>query len=116
MLVRQLSVLSFVALAFGGPLFGRNPRCNDATMQCCNDVKPANSSEVTSASMGPSAPLGLADLLMQLPANTPVGLNCDPITAGAGSSAGCNTNTVCCTNTSFNGGLINVGCVSLADI
>ncbi|KAI9461329.1 hydrophobin [Boletus coccyginus] len=96
-----LAVLPFVALAHSGPLAGRNPRvCNTGSIQCCQSVQSANSPAATVL-----APLlGLAGLL----GNGQIGLQCSSLT-GAGSSAQCESNPVCCNDTHYDG-LINVGC------
>ncbi|KAF8548600.1 fungal hydrophobin [Imleria badia] len=95
-----LAALPFVALAYGGPLFGRNPKvCNTGTIQCCQSVQSAGSPLATAL-----APLlSLSGILL---GNGQIGLQCNSLT-GAGSS--CESNPVCCNDTHFDG-FINVGC------
>ncbi|KAG8216644.1 hydrophobin [Butyriboletus roseoflavus] len=96
----SLSVLPFVALAYGGPLIGRNPQCDTGSMQCCQSMQPAGSPalSVLASLLGLDLPVADDD--------TQVGLQCSSL-SGAGS--GCEAQPVCCSNTSFNG-LINMGC------
>ncbi|KAN0086297.1 fungal hydrophobin [Tylopilus felleus] len=97
-----LAVLPFVALAYSGPLIGRNPRmCNTGSVQCCQSVQAAGSPAVSAL----TPLLNLSGILL---GNGQVGLSCTSLT-GAGSTAKCEAKPVCCNNTHF-GGLINVGC------
>ncbi|GJE93625.1 fungal hydrophobin [Phanerochaete sordida] len=104
---RTLVVLALFGGAIASPaLVSRAPTtCSAGPVQCCNSVQPASSAEASKA-------LGLIGLVLS-GLDVPVGLDCDPISViGAGSSANCNSEPVCCDEIHQNG-LLNIGCLPL---
>ncbi|KAL5521983.1 SC3_3 [Sanghuangporus sanghuang] len=79
-------------------------QCNTGSVQCCNSVQPASSSDVTSL-------FGLLGVILD-DLNVDVGLTCSPLSIIGLGSGECNANPVCCENNNFNG-LIAIGCVPI---
>ncbi|KAG7442193.1 fungal hydrophobin, partial [Guyanagaster necrorhizus] len=78
--------------------------CSSGDLQCCTSVQSGDSSAV-------SALLGLLGVVLS-DVTALVGITCIPITIVGVGSTGCNQQTVCCENNSFNG-LIAIGCVPI---
>ncbi|CAL1711621.1 unnamed protein product [Somion occarium] len=102
-----LFLTSFVAAAPGKtPPILPPGQCNTGNVQCCNTVESADSESG-------SALLGLLGIVLNVPANVLLGINCSPITViGGGVGSSCSANPVCCENNSV-GGLINIGCIPI---
>ncbi|KAI6012100.1 hypothetical protein PISMIDRAFT_677031 [Pisolithus microcarpus 441] len=104
MFSRVFAVASLAALALAGPLSVRD-QCNTGTIQCCQQVQQA------SYYQSAFQEIGLGELLAGVTGQ--IGTQCSPISVvGASNGAQCNAQTVCCTNTQFNG-LINIGCMPI---
>ncbi|EKM51250.1 uncharacterized protein PHACADRAFT_263293 [Phanerochaete carnosa HHB-10118-sp] len=104
-LFRTLVPLALVAGALASPHLVKRTQgsCNAGPAQCCQSVQPASSSDASSA-LKTLLDIPIQDL------NVPIGLNCLPINVvGVGNGADCASTPVCC-NSSYKGGLVNVGC------
>ncbi|KAK0447421.1 fungal hydrophobin [Desarmillaria tabescens] len=78
--------------------------CDSANLQCCNSVQSGNSNAVGML-------LGLLGVVLS-DVTALVGISCTPITIVGVGSTGCNQQTVCCQNNTFNG-IIAIGCVPI---
>ncbi|EJF57695.1 hypothetical protein DICSQDRAFT_36493, partial [Dichomitus squalens LYAD-421 SS1] len=83
--------------------------CNTGPIQCCDQVAPANSTQMSSIisaiGIGLDVLGGLGDSL--------VATSCSPIDVlSLGGGAECNQSPVCCNNNDYQG-LINIGCVPI---
>ncbi|EIN05020.1 fungal hydrophobin, partial [Punctularia strigosozonata HHB-11173 SS5] len=79
-------------------------QCNTGSIQCCNSVQNASSSNSNFL-------LGLLGIVVS-GVDALVGITCSPITVIGLGNSGCSANPVCCENNSF-GGLISLGCVPI---
>ncbi|KAI0628645.1 hydrophobin [Trametes polyzona] len=95
----------FTALAAATPVPQGSASCNTGPINCCQDVRSANDTSVTTL-------LGLLGVVVQ-DLTASVGLQCSPINViGAASGNACSATPVCCENNNV-GGLISIGCVPI---
>ncbi|KAK0200386.1 fungal hydrophobin [Desarmillaria ectypa] len=78
--------------------------CSSGNLQCCNSVQSGNSNAV-------SVLLGLLGVVLS-DVTALVGITCTPITIVGVGGTGCNQQSVCCQNNTFNG-IIAIGCVPI---
>ncbi|KAI0641396.1 hydrophobin [Trametes meyenii] len=95
----------FTALAAATPVPQGSGSCNTGPISCCQDVRSASDSAVTSL-------LGLLGVVVE-DLTVAVGIQCSPLSViGVGSGNACSATPVCCENNSV-GGLINIGCIPI---
>ncbi|KAI0765930.1 hydrophobin [Trametes elegans] len=95
----------FTALAAATPVPQGSGSCNTGPISCCNEVRSASDTGVTTL-------LGLLGVVLD-DITASVGLQCSPINViGAGAGNACSSTPVCCQNNNF-GGLISIGCVPI---
>ncbi|PFH47731.1 hypothetical protein AMATHDRAFT_77057 [Amanita thiersii Skay4041] len=80
--------------------------CTTGSLQCCNSTEDSQN-----LSLGTNLLLGLLGVIVGDLVGL-VGLTCSPITVIGTGGTSCNAQTVCCTDTSFNG-LIALGCTPI---
>ncbi|PFH47024.1 hypothetical protein AMATHDRAFT_153138 [Amanita thiersii Skay4041] len=78
--------------------------CSTGSLQCCNSVQDSLDLSLTSL-------LGLLGVVVGDLTGL-VGVTCSPITVVGTGTSSCSAQTVCCTNTSFNG-LVALGCTPI---
>ncbi|KAG6331643.1 hypothetical protein ID866_7444 [Astraeus odoratus] len=93
---------SFAVLTVANPLEvrGGTKECNTGELYCCESTQSASVYSGLFSVWGIPAPSS----------SSLVGFTCSPVTVGAvGTGGNCVSQSVCCTNVYFNGGM-NVGC------
>ncbi|KAF5392268.1 hypothetical protein D9757_001574 [Collybiopsis confluens] len=108
MFTHSFAVLSSIALGLAtvtvtaAPTDGPTAACNTGSISCCNQVQDVNGQNAGAVQNVISGILGIP---ITIPIAGTIGLNC---VAALGTNS-CKSQTVCCTNSQFNG-LINLGC------
>ncbi|KAH8828839.1 fruiting body protein SC1 [Flagelloscypha sp. PMI_526] len=100
--MRFAALTAFVlpVLAAASVIARTGPQCSTGTLQCCNTVGKADSTDVQNALGGLAAVLGLTGN---------IGVSCVPINVAAVGGNSCSAQAACCGNTIQNG-LVNVNC------